>query len=37
VGARNTEQLRESIAAAGFRLENEHMEHLNQLTEWRNG
>ena len=37
VGARNTEQLQESIAAAGFRLENEHMEHLNQLTEWRNG
>jgi len=35
VGARNTEQLQESIAAAGFRLAVEHMEQLNEFTNWR--
>jgi len=35
VGARNTEQLKESIGAAGFRLSEEEMEPLNRMTEWR--
>jgi len=37
VGARRAEQLKESIGAAGFRLSEEHMEHLNKLTAWRDG
>ena len=35
VGARNAEQLKESIGAAGFRLSEEEMEQLNRMTEWR--
>ena len=35
VGARNSQQLKESIGAAGFRLSEEEMEKLNQLSEWR--
>ena len=35
VGARNAEQLEESIGAAGFRLSGEDLSRLNQLTEWR--
>ncbi len=35
VGARNTEQLKESIGAGGFRLSEEEMEPLNRMTEWR--
>ena len=35
VGARNAEQLLESINAAGYRLSEEEMERLNTMTEWR--
>ena len=35
VGARNCQQLQESIGAAGFRLSDEEMHKLNELTEWR--
>ena len=35
VGARNCEQLAESVGAAGCRLSSEEMERLNELTEWR--
>ena len=35
VGARNSEQLRESIGAAGFRLSGEQMTRLNELTAWK--
>ena len=35
VGARNAEQLEESIGAAGFRLTQEEMQRLNQMTDWR--
>lgn len=34
VGARNWEQLRESVEAAGFRLSEEEMERLNGMTKW---
>ena len=37
VGARNAEQLGESIDAAGFRLTQEEMLRLNEMTEWREG
>ena len=35
VGARNAEQLGESIGAAGFRLAQEEMQRLNEMTDWR--
>ena len=34
VGARNCEQLAESIGAAGFRLPSEEMDKLNEMTDW---
>ena len=37
VGARNAEQLGESIDAAGFRLPQEEMLRLNEMTDWREG
>ena len=35
VGARNREQLKESIGAAGFRLSAKEMEKLNSMSDWR--
>lgn len=35
VGARNGEQLQESMGAAGFRLLPEEMDTLNRMTDWR--
>jgi aryl-alcohol dehydrogenase-like predicted oxidoreductase len=35
VGARNWEQLKESVDAAGFRLSAAEKAHLDALTEWR--
>jgi 1-deoxyxylulose-5-phosphate synthase len=35
VGARNWDQLQESVAAAGFRLTAEEKTQLDELTEWR--
>ena len=35
VGARNSEQLRESLGAAGYRLSDEERGELNTLSDWR--
>ena len=35
VGARNTQQLSESMDAADYRLSDAEMTRLNELTEWR--
>ena len=35
VGARNSEQLRESLGAAGYRLSDEERSELNTLSDWR--
>ena len=35
VGARDTRQLAESIYAAGYRLSDEEMTRLNNMTAWR--
>ena len=35
VGARDTQQLAESMEAAGYRLSDEEMARLNEMTEWR--
>lgn len=35
VGAGDTQQLAESMEAAGYRLSDEEMTRLNEMTEWR--